>query len=125
MLLTDAAMFLPNWKKTLDKYRELSSSPEGVGRRMKKVWKRFKWEPEDIQELRSRISSNITLLNAFNSRLTRDSVVKLVLRQGDQERQTILDWLTPINYSTQQSDFIGRRQEGTGQWLLSSNEFQE
>ena len=91
---------------------------------MKKVWKRLKWEPEDIRELRSRINSNITLLNAFNGRLTRDSVVKLVRHQDDQERQTILDWLTPIDYSTQQSDFISRRQEGTGEWLLNSNEFQ-
>jgi hypothetical protein len=88
------------------------------------VWKRLKWEPEDIRELRSRISSNITFLNAFNSQLTRDSVGKLVQHQDDQERQAILDWLTPADYSPQQSDFISRRQEGTGQWLLNSNEFQ-
>jgi Cdc6-like AAA superfamily ATPase len=30
----------------------------------------------------------------------------------------ILGWLTPIDYGPQQSDFINRRQEGTGQWLL-------
>jgi hypothetical protein len=102
----------------------LGSCPKDVSRRVKKVWKRLKWEPEDIQELRSRINSNITLLNAFNGRLTRDSVVTLVRHQDDQERQTILDWLTPIGYSAQQSDFIGRRQEGTGEWLLNSNEFQ-
>ena len=38
-------------------------------------------------------------------------------------RQTILDWLTPINYGPQQSDLISRRQEGTGQWLLDSAKF--
>ena len=37
----------------------------------------------------------------------------------------ILNWLTPIDYGNQQSDFINRRQEGTGQWLLDSDEFQE
>jgi len=36
----------------------------------------------------------------------------------------ILNWLTPINYGSQQSDYIKRRQEGTGQWLLDSKEFQ-
>jgi hypothetical protein len=36
----------------------------------------------------------------------------------------ILDWLTPIDYGPQQSDYISRRQEGTGQWLLDSDEFQ-
>jgi Cdc6-like AAA superfamily ATPase len=36
----------------------------------------------------------------------------------------ILNWLTEINYGSQQSDFISRRQLGTGQWLLESIEFQ-
>jgi Cdc6-like AAA superfamily ATPase len=55
-------------------------------------------------------------------------VDRLHERQDDRERhdehQTILDWITPIDYATQQSDFIARRQEGTGQWLLDSDEFQ-
>ncbi|KAI9782389.1 MAG: hypothetical protein M1839_005262 [Geoglossum umbratile] len=36
----------------------------------------------------------------------------------------ILHWLTPIDYDAQQSDYIGRRQPETGQWLLDSEEFQ-
>jgi hypothetical protein len=36
----------------------------------------------------------------------------------------ILDWLTPIDYGPQQSDYISQRQEGTGQWLLDLDEFQ-
>lgn len=40
------------------------------------------------------------------------------------ERQQILDWITPIDYATQQIDLISLRQEGTGQWLLDSAEFQ-
>ena len=31
-----------------------------------------------------------------------------------EEDQAILDWLTAIDYAPQQSDFIGRRQAGTG-----------
>ena len=52
------------------------------------------------------------------------------LNQGRQEheqnekRQIILDWLSPIDYASQLSDFMARRQEGTGLWLLNSNEFQ-
>ena len=52
------------------------------------------------------------------------SIDGLKQTQNDQQRQTILDWLTPINYASQQNDFISRRQEGTGQWLLESEEFQ-
>ena len=37
----------------------------------------------------------------------------------------ILKWLTPIDYANQQSDYIRRRQPGTGQWLLGSSEFQK
>jgi Cdc6-like AAA superfamily ATPase len=55
---------------------------------------------------------------------TKDGVDRLNKCQGDQERRTIIEWLTTIEYATQQSDFTARRQEGTGQWLLDSNEFQ-
>lgn len=59
----------------------------------------------------------------------KDSVDRLHKRQDSrenrEERQAILDWVTPIDYAPQQSDFIGRRQEGTGQWLLNSNKFQK
>ena len=52
--------------------------------------------------------------------------VKRVRReQEDRQRQTILEWITPIDYAPQQHDFITRRQEGTGKWLLDSAEFQE
>jgi hypothetical protein len=45
-------------------------------------------------------------------------------REHHKEDQAILNWLTPIDYAAQQSDFISRRQAGTGQWLLDSIEFQ-
>jgi Cdc6-like AAA superfamily ATPase len=41
------------------------------------------------------------------------------------ERKEILDWLTPINYSPQQSNYLKTRQLGTGQWLLNSLAFQK
>ncbi|KAH8592634.1 hypothetical protein B0O99DRAFT_597075 [Bisporella sp. PMI_857] len=51
--------------------------------------------------------------------------VKRVRReQEDCQRQTILDWITPIDYAPQQHDYITRRQGDTGKWLLDSAEFQ-
>ena len=69
-------------KETLDKYQELDSDPKcsdpkSFGFKFRKVWKRLRLEPEDIKELRSRITSNITLLNAFNGQLTRYSIHSL------------------------------------------------
>lgn len=101
--------------------------------------------------LRSRITSNVTLLDAFNGQLIRwytipfmtrigadtfrqvssdirDDVVRLHQRQDNRERydqhQAILNWLTPIDYAPQHNDFFGRRKEGTGEWLLHSKEFE-
>jgi Cdc6-like AAA superfamily ATPase len=51
-------------------------------------------------------------------------VDRLNQQQDDEERLNILNWLTPIDYVLQQSDFIKRREPGTGQWLLNSSEFQ-
>ncbi|KAH6983729.1 hypothetical protein EDB80DRAFT_245320 [Ilyonectria destructans] len=39
------------------------------------------------------------------------------------EDVAILDWLTPIDYGPQQSDYLSRRQPATGNWLLESEEF--
>jgi hypothetical protein len=115
---------LDRLEETLGKYGELEASPKGVGKKLKRVWKRLTWEPEDVRELRSRISSNIGLLNAVNIRLARDNTVKLVRYHDNQEFRTILDWLSPVDYGTQQSDFLARREPGTGQWLVDSEEFQ-
>ncbi|TVY13189.1 hypothetical protein LARI1_G009203 [Lachnellula arida] len=103
---------------------ESSSETRSAGKRIKEVWKRLNWKPEDINELRSRISTNIGFLNVFNGQLTRDNVIKLVRHQENEEHEAILNWLTPINFMSQQNDFIARRQEGTGTWLLDSTGYQ-
>ncbi|GAB1198163.1 hypothetical protein APSETT444_007471 [Aspergillus pseudonomiae] len=55
-----------------------------------------------------------------------DRGVKRLRQLGDDhEYQRIIDWLTPVNYTLQQNDFITRRQEGTGQWFLNSTEFKQ
>lgn len=45
-------------------------------------------------------------------------------REQNEERQIIINWVSPVDYASQQSDFIARHQERTGQWLLNSDEFQ-
>jgi DNA replication protein DnaC len=56
--------------------------------------------------------------------ITYQEVKRVRREQEDCQRQSILDWINPISYTPQQHDFITRRQEGTGQWLLDSAEFQ-
>jgi len=40
------------------------------------------------------------------------------------ENLEILKWLTPIEYGPQHSDYLKRREPGTGKWLLDSVEYQ-
>ncbi|KAF1808265.1 ankyrin [Eremomyces bilateralis CBS 781.70] len=43
--------------------------------------------------------------------------------QQHQRHQTIAGWISPSDFPAQQSDFIGRIEEGTGQWFLDSSEY--
>ncbi|KAK7990380.1 hypothetical protein PG990_014660 [Apiospora arundinis] len=114
------------------KYSALKSPAKGLKQQARGAWQRLSSEPSDVRDLRSRITSNIIQLNRFNDGFTRDNVARLVKgqdesaeRQGQQDRQEILDWLTPIDFAAQQSDFFRRRQSGTGQWLLDSPEYRK
>jgi hypothetical protein len=42
----------------------------------------------------------------------------------DQKTLQILAWLSPLEFPLIQNDLISRRQEGTGLWLLESDDFQ-
>lgn len=69
---------LDELQRIVDKNSEVGSKCGSVSKRIKRVWKRLNWKLEDVDELRSRISTNIGFLYAFNGRLTRDNMVKLV-----------------------------------------------
>jgi hypothetical protein len=46
-------------------------------------------------------------------------------RLESQEDLKILSWLVDSDYSGQHSDYLSKRQQGTGQWLLDSKECRE
>lgn len=85
---------------------------------------RFKWEPDEVNDLRTRINLNITMLDSFPSSFTRDNVTRLVKRMEKDEAWHILDWLDGIDYGSQQSNFARSCQLNTGKWLLMSNQYQ-
>jgi hypothetical protein len=62
---------LKELEKTLDKYQELDSSAKSLGGKSRRVWKRLRWDPKEMDEFRSRIISNIVLFSAFLERITR------------------------------------------------------
>jgi hypothetical protein len=54
----------------LDKYQELDSRSKSLGGKSRRVWKRLTWDQEEIDGARSRITSNVMLLDTFLGRLT-------------------------------------------------------
>jgi hypothetical protein len=63
-------------KETLDKYKELDSNskgynPKSFSFKVRRGWKRLRWEPDNVKELWSCIALSISLLDAFNGRLTK------------------------------------------------------
>lgn len=121
----------------LDKYENLGEDSLTIGNKAQKAWKKIRWDQDAIEGCRSRIISNTTLLNTFNSGLTSKAsqtaaenlgalnqrMGTLQLNNDQQERLALLEWLTPLNFPAQQSFFYSRRQEDTGHWLLQSAEF--
>lgn len=62
---------LEELNEILIKFKELDPVAKSLDGKPRRVWKRFKWDQKDITELRSRISSNILLLNTFLGRISR------------------------------------------------------
>lgn len=42
-----------------------------IGRRLKRTWKRIKWDPKEIDALRNRLTSTVSVLNAWISTVSK------------------------------------------------------
>jgi Cdc6-like AAA superfamily ATPase len=58
-----------------------------------------------------------------NTEHVRSHVTTIQQNQDVARHSEILEWFSPTNYPTQQSDIMSRRQQGTGQWFLDAPEF--
>ena len=56
-------------------------------------------------------------------RVIADGVQDLQLDQKQKDREEELQWISPFNFTPQQSIFSSRRQKGTGSWFLESQAF--
>ncbi|KAM0296146.1 hypothetical protein ACHAPM_010402 [Fusarium culmorum] len=90
----------------------------------RRLWKRLRWEPDEISDLRTQITSKITLLNAFNDQATSQNVAKLMHRSNNDEKQATLDWISSIDYIPQQNHLVSRLQANSRRWLFDSAEYQ-
>jgi len=116
-LTNDCRKLMQEIKKSAgENTRELLELIEVVKESSKDSKDRFAELRDDlalVQESQAGLKNGIDRLNHHG-----------VHREATDKYKVVLGWLTPIDYAPQQSDFIGRRQPGTGQWLLDSEEYQ-
>ena len=62
---------LEDAEKYIRKNEILGTDSSGLGSRTQKAWRKLKWEPPIINQLRDRMVANTTYLNAFNNNLAR------------------------------------------------------
>lgn len=54
-----------------------------------------------------------------------NGVVTLQQGQDCERRNAIIRWIAETDFSAQQTDFMAKRQKGTGEWFLGSEQFRE
>ncbi|KAK2933703.1 Ankyrin repeat [Fusarium oxysporum f. sp. vasinfectum] len=73
--------------------------------------------------IRDRLTKDLGVCDVVST--IRENAMHTQAQLNKKEDAEILDWLTPVDYGRQQSDYFGNRQQGTGQWFLESAEYQE
>ncbi|KAF7507240.1 hypothetical protein GJ744_010798 [Endocarpon pusillum] len=96
--------------------QEIKKSSEDSNRLLAELHNAIANSSDENEKQFAHLNDGLTYIQHSQARLNRG--------EDDRERQTILDWLTSVDYASQQSNLISRRQAGTGQWLLGSAEFQ-
>lgn len=61
---------LQDLNKVAEKYSKLDKA-RGKFNKIQRIWKRLEWEPEDVNQIRSRLTSNILILDATYNDLLR------------------------------------------------------
>lgn len=99
--------------------------------RLKRIWGRFKLDTDEVEKLRSRLTSNITLLEGCTHHLDRLETRqdRLETRQDRLEtyRREMLHWISKeyITHVTRFNSLKQRRESGTRKWLFESPEWHE
>ncbi|KAL5084962.1 hypothetical protein Trisim1_011316 [Trichoderma cf. simile WF8] len=125
-VVTSCKHLLEQLKQSLEEYAGVAEAGKtGKKAAIKRVWKRLKWEPDDIREIRSQISLKVATLKSLNDQVTSHNIVKLIRHQEDTEREATIKWVSDINYVAQQNDTVLRCQIGSRRWLFESEVYLE
>ncbi|KAK8067080.1 ankyrin repeat protein [Apiospora hydei] len=117
--INDCVRLLSDIQGAVAKHSELEATSRYNGTITERAWM------PSLLELQCRIKQAVTLLGFLVNGGARNGVTNPGGSLNQHEHPGILDWLTRIDYAANQSDFFGRCQAATGQWLLESTEYQQ
>ncbi|RYP54685.1 hypothetical protein DL768_000621 [Monosporascus sp. mg162] len=107
------------------KLRQPTTGAQKLGRSL--LWTVEKGVLKDILVQIERLKSTIGIaLQMDNVAVSQAIDAKLALVSDDvveRERRKVVDWISSLNFSAKQDDSLGRREQGTGDWILSCEEF--
>ncbi|KAI6767694.1 hypothetical protein HG530_005703 [Fusarium avenaceum] len=122
-ILTTCHNLLKELENIMSKWSVISKPRKGKA--VQRLWKRLRWEPEEIVHLRAQITSNVVLLNAYNDHATNYNVAKLVRQNESDKQQAVLDWISSIDYVPQHNHLVSRLQANSRRWLFDAAEYQD
>lgn len=121
---------LKDLEKILEKYNTLDPGPRSQRKQhARRLWDRLTFDCEEIRDVRSRLSSNISILGLFlsncNERKLGKSLTKLESRADEEERQRILDWIDEGSgkHVKHFQYLVRHREPNTRRWLFDSTEW--
>ncbi|KEY73474.1 hypothetical protein S7711_07498 [Stachybotrys chartarum IBT 7711] len=123
----DSIRLLNDFLERLNQDREIGVRSPSMTQSVKKAWKRFNWNPDDVQDFRRRISLNLSLLNAVEGQLSRiqQDVNHLTEQSNVEKRHEILQWIGTVEHGSRHSEIFDEHENGTGEWFLRSEEFRK
>ncbi|KAJ6017996.1 hypothetical protein N7451_001375 [Penicillium sp. IBT 35674x] len=114
----------------LSKYNVLAFKTPSWKSNALRAWSRIKWDPAEVNSLRNRIMSCISLFNLVMGNINQDLTLEIGAEvrsikenQDTQLRNEMLAFVCPIDPSERQRKLSNMRREGAGKWLLESEEF--
>lgn len=97
--------------------KHLQRSADDTSNNLSELIKAFRTTSIQQEEQFRSVSSTLVSIRGSQDYIT----------DGFASKQTlaILDWVEPVDFSSEQNDLIGRRHPGTGQWILEDKTFKE
>ncbi|GLA85113.1 hypothetical protein AtubIFM56815_009340 [Aspergillus tubingensis] len=114
----------------LSKYNVLAFASSDWKTKAVRAWSRVKWDPAEVDSMRSRITYCLSLWNLVMGKINQDLTLEIGAdiqsmkgHHDMQQRNETLAWICPIDASERHQRIISSRHEGTGKWFLEREEF--